>query len=176
MGSGSRGCLRLREEGQGAIHQGPGPQLYYSDLPSEGPDLAPLSAGMGSPKPGGIYWGREHLHVEIPAPTKQMTLRPRGEEFMHHVIWFAESSNTTTHHSPWHCLLHARLWGKHFRCMNGSPNHLLQMRKSRLQEGKESHSQLVEEPAWGQRFYCLKLHQLRQSQEKATWREVSPPN
>lgn len=110
MGSGSRGCPQLGEEGQGAIHQGLGPPLFYSDPPSEVLDVALPSSWKGLPKTRGPLLGEGHLHVEIPAPTKQITLRPE-RECMHHVTWFAEPQNNTIHHSPRHCSLSARRWG-----------------------------------------------------------------
>lgn len=62
------------------------PSILHQSPPIKGSDTASPSPWMGVPQHGGGYWGEgTHLHVEIPAPTKQMTLRPGGEEFLHHM-------------------------------------------------------------------------------------------
>lgn len=80
--------------------------------------------------------------MEIPAPTKQITLRPGGEELRHQVT---VGSAPKEHHSPPDCWLRARPWGRHFKYMNGLPEHLKmggvntpisQTRKPRLRERK----------------------------------------
>ena len=68
--------------GGGVINKGLWP-LFFHTPPTQ---LFPRPL-EGHPNQEVAFGGGEHLQVEIPAPTKQMTLRPGGGEFRQHVFF-----------------------------------------------------------------------------------------
>lgn len=168
MGSGSQGCPRLGEEGQGAIHQGPGPHLYHSDSQVRAQMQLLLAPGRGSSKPGGLLGqGALTCGDSSSYQTDDPATCRRGVYASCDMLCLASKEYYPS--QPLRLFTWCQALGQTFQmhewssqpCWVGGVNiPVLQTRKSKLRKGKESHSRLLEKPAWGQRTYGLKLYQL----------------